>query len=156
MAIEIERRFLVDPMGDWRHASRRETCRQGYIQTSAPCSMRVRLLGNQIHYLKTKRGIHERNSNTPFLSRRQNTCWIISVRKPRSARPTICSEATTWEVDVFEGANQGLISSSGTEEPNQKIHLPEWGSKKFPEIVAISTRASHCIPTGNGPLPIPP
>ncbi|MEC7199771.1 MAG: adenylate cyclase, partial [Verrucomicrobiota bacterium] len=33
----------------------------------------------------------------------------------------------TWEVDVFEGANQGLILAEvELKEPNQKIHLPEW------------------------------
>ena len=33
----------------------------------------------------------------------------------------------TWEVDVFEGANQGLILAEvELKEPDQKIHLPEW------------------------------
>ena len=33
----------------------------------------------------------------------------------------------TWEVDVFEGANKGLILAEvELNEPNQKIYLPEW------------------------------
>ena len=131
MAIEIERRFLVDPMGDWRHASRRETCRQGYIQTSAPCSMRVRLLGNRgFITLKTKReGIarEEFEYSIPFEEAEYMLDHFCQQAQISQTRHYVTRGDLTWEVDGFERANQGLILAEvELKEPNQKIHLPEW------------------------------
>ncbi|MCW2244535.1 CYTH domain-containing protein [Azospirillum fermentarium] len=130
MAVEIERRFLVD-----RDVSR--LCRdgeriiQGYLPTTGQQTVRVRVAGAQ-GYLTIK-------------GKRQGCCreeheWEISPtlatevirhscdgRVIEKIRYRVRHAGLIWEIDVFEGANAGLvIAEVELESPDQPVPLPDW------------------------------
>ena len=131
MPLEIERRFLVDPEGDWRLAARKEICRQGYILTQAPCSMRVRIMGDQAYLtIKSQReGIAREEFEYPIPLEDANHmldhyCHEGQICKRRYYVPF---DGLTWEVDVFEGPNQGLILAEvELDHVNQEFRKPDW------------------------------
>lgn len=113
MAKEIERKFLV--LNDqWRDlVKKQDYYRQGYLNDAIQCSVRVRVANDQA-YLNIKSatlGI-ERNEYeypipmadaTEMLERFslgpviEKTRYFVDIGKH------------TWEIDVFEGDNQGLV-----------------------------------------------
>lgn len=121
MAVEIERKFLVDN-DDWRAAAGTGTpYRQGYLSTTAAapgtgapaCSVRVRIAGTRA-YLNIKSATvgltrseydypipvpdaEEMLENLRAGSLVEKTRYLVDVGEHR------------WEIDVFEGDNRGLI-----------------------------------------------
>lgn len=113
MATEIERKFLV-LNDDWRSQVKRQSpMRQGYLVGSEKASVRVRVAGDKA-YLNIK-------SATLNVTRKEyeiplplndadelldTLCEHPLIEKTRYYIPT---GDHTWEVDVFEGDNAGLI-----------------------------------------------
>jgi CYTH domain-containing protein len=135
MGIEIERKFLVDPDGTWNQAERHLHCHQGYISSLAPCSMRVRLLGGRGYLtMKSKRdGIQREEFEYEIPAEDashmlEHFCDAGLIEKTRYYTR---HEGMLWEVDVFEGANKGLILAEiELESTDQEIILPEWVLKE--------------------------
>ena len=135
MAIEIERRFLVDP-GHSMWSSAGVPIVQGYIPQASGGNLRVRIAGDKA-CLTTKRrvapGIRDEN-NTPIpvaiasaLLRTRCTGGIV-----KKVRHTLVICKRTWEVDVFQGDNEGLtIAEIELDYVGQPFQLPLWAG---PEI----------------------
>jgi adenylate cyclase len=130
MTIEIERKFLVrsDKLPELTQGVRIE---QAYIPTGNGSTVRVRLAGDQAFI-----AVKGRASN---LSRREYE-FAIPVADATEMLGTVCAEARvekrryllehaglTWEVDVFEGANEGLlVAEVELDTEDQFVELPEW------------------------------
>ena len=131
MATEIERKFLIKHVG-WRASADGGTrFQQGYLCRVVGRTVRVRLAGEQA-YLTIK-------GETVGLARAEYEYAIpvadaIQMLDQLCERPLI--EKTrylvphaglTWEVDVFEGANTGLIIAEiELVSAEQAIPLPDW------------------------------
>lgn len=113
MAKEIERKFLVKD-DSWRSSVvRQKAYRQGYISELNKCSIRVRVAGDVAH-LNIK-------SATLGISRQEYEYSLPvedaeAMLRDFSLGPVIAKtryfvehQGHTWEVDVFEGDNEGLI-----------------------------------------------
>lgn len=110
MAVEIERKFLVLP--GWVPRDAGDHIRQGYIAASPECSVRVRTRGDRA-YLTIK-------GPTLGLSRLEFE-YAIPVADAAEMLTRLCTAVVdkhrylevhghhTWEVDVFHGANEGLV-----------------------------------------------
>lgn len=113
MGIEIERKFLV--AGDaWRALSTRSTAmKQGYLSgEGGKASTRVRVEGGRAN-LNIKAAV--------VGSARAEYQYEIPLREAEEMLATLCvgvlaktrhyvaQDELTWEIDVFEGANAGLI-----------------------------------------------
>ena len=131
MGIEIERKYLV--RGDsWRqHASEGIRYRQGYLAGIEKCSVRLRIAGgsgflnikgatlgvqrSEYEYaipLKDAEEILERFCDRPLI---EKTRYLV----PHGRH--------TWEVDVFEGDNAGLVVAEvELKSSNEAPELPEW------------------------------
>jgi adenylate cyclase len=130
MAKEIERKFLVDParLGALVDGTR---IRQGFINTSNRAVVRVRLAG-QGAWL-TLKGRSEGAVRTEFE-------YEIPIQDAQQIIEEMCDDRVVtktrfrrdyadhlWEIDVFEGANAGLIVAEvelAGELDN--LQLPDW------------------------------
>lgn len=113
MATEIERKFLVATDG-WREGvSRSEPMYQGYLASTPTCAVRVRLEGDRARINIKSAGLdierREYEYDIPVDDAREileTLCGKRVVRKTRHYHP---AGAHTFEIDVFEGANEGLV-----------------------------------------------
>ena len=113
MPIEIERKFLLIDE-NWRlKADAGISMRQGYLSNNSKSSIRVRISGEQAN-LNIK-------SSTPGTVRREYE-YPIPVVEAEELLADLCHELLiekvryhvefsgfTWEIDVFSGANSGLV-----------------------------------------------
>lgn len=113
MALEIERKFLVCN-DDWRaRAGEGVRYRQGYLCNSEQASVRVRI-GDRQARLNIKSGglVMERlEFEFPIGLDEAEQLLEQVCRKPliEKTRFKIPQGRHCWEVDVFEGDNQGLV-----------------------------------------------
>ena len=130
MPTEIERKFLVKDDA-WRSLATGVAYCQGYIASSASRTVRVRVVGEQ-GYLTIKgasTGITRAEFEYPIplndaLELLSTLCEPPLIQKKRY---TIAHEGMVWEVDEFEGDNQGLIVAEvELTDAQQAIALPDW------------------------------
>jgi adenylate cyclase len=131
MASEIERKFLVT--GDFRpFAVSQHRIVQGYLTTNPDCTVRVRRMDDKA-FLTIKGG-----SSADGLERAE---WeyeipatdaeamlaLPGIQSLAKVRFKVPLGAHTWEVDVFEGVNAGLIVAEielGSRD--EAFERPEW------------------------------
>ena len=133
MGIEIERKFLV--MNDaWTTASGAGvSCRQGYLTYDPEKTVRVRIMGGKA-FLTIKgasngivRAEFEYEIPVPDAEVLLTHCDNL-VEKTRYF---ITHSGMRWELDVFEGANEGLILAElELESEQQPFDLPPWAGQE--------------------------
>lgn len=131
MAIEIEHKFLL-ANDDWRkHVSRSVKYRQGYLSSQPTSSIRVRTSNNHA-WLNIKTATvgthrHEYEYEIPLADANEilnNLCKKPLIEKTRYF---VTDDANLWEIDEFEGANQGLIVAEiELDETGQSFSKPLW------------------------------
>ncbi len=112
MGTEIERKFLVNGAA-WRDGAAAESCRQGYLAFGPPVAVRVRVMGEDAT-------LNIKTATTAI--RRSEFEYEIPMTDAEAILGTSCTGAIiektrhcveyggkTWEVDLFGGANAGLI-----------------------------------------------
>lgn len=131
MAIEIEHKFLL-ANDDWRkHVSRSVKYRQGYLSSQPTSSIRVRISDDHA-WLNIKSATigthrHEYEYEIPMVDADEilnNLC-----RKPliEKTRYFVNDDGNVWEIDEFEGDNQGLIVAEiELNETGQSFSKPLW------------------------------
>ena len=133
MAIEIERKFLV---GDdsWKAvADAGLDCRQGYLDAGQGLTVRVRIMGEK-GYLTIK-GATTRISRSEF-EYEIPVADAEAMLEPCSrvvekTRYIIKHAGMVWELDVFHGANAGLIMAEiELESEDQAFELPGWAGQE--------------------------
>jgi len=128
---EIEYKYLVDT-NKWNALKKPEgeLIVQGFIYNSKECVVRVRIKGNR-GFLTIKgetKGItrQEFEYEIPFEDA-EKMIDSFTDKHIRKVRYEIIIGKHTWEVDVFEGALQGLILAElEVDSEDEKFELPEW------------------------------
>lgn len=135
MGIEIERKFLIRDER-WRdEAGAGVYYSQGYLAGNPECSIRVRIAADQA-WLNIK--------SAHSTIRRLEYEYAIPVEEAREMMRHLCNgqavEKTrylveygehTWEVDVFEGANAGLVVAEiELDDEQEEFLLPPWTGKE--------------------------
>ena len=130
MGVEIERKFLVRHDGWRRAALSRVEIVQGYLANTAKSSIRLRVAGNAAT-LSVK-------GMTPGMSRDEFEYAIpepdakallnLAVGQPiEKTRRRISFGGSTWEVDIFGGANRGLVVAEiELQSESDTFEKPEW------------------------------
>ena len=130
MAQEIERKYLLKE-DSWRNLAEGTVYCQGYIATQDKTTVRVRIVGQQ-GYLTIK-GASIGYSRLEFE-------YPIPVEDAQEMLNTLCQRpfiekirykiawgGLIWEIDEFQGLNQGLILAEvELTHSNQDILLPPW------------------------------
>jgi len=135
MGTEIERKYLV--VSDaWRAAvARRRRFEQGYLAITADCAVRVRIDGDQAH-LNIKNATldierQEYEYPVPLSDAREMLDTLCVGRSLSKVRHWVEHRGDTWEVDVFEGANRGLVLAEiEVADREQPIAIPEWAGRE--------------------------
>ncbi|MBL1293259.1 MAG: CYTH domain-containing protein [Thiotrichales bacterium] len=141
MAQEIERKFLVKS-DDWRKdADDGLAMVQGYLQSGEKSSIRVRLAGDRA-WLNIK-------SATLGISRSEYE-YTIPLDDAKEMLANLCDQPLisktryhvnvaqhTWEVDVFDGDNEGLIVAEiELSAEDETFEIAEWAGDE----VSLETR----------------
>ncbi len=130
MGLEIERKFLIDKnvLGPLKNGYQ---IKQGYIKTVDFTTVRVRIRDKEAFLtLKSKnKGTTRLEFEYPIPLQDanemlENLCQSALVEKTRYL---VEHEGHTWEVDIFEGANQGLIIAEiELKSEDESFVLPKW------------------------------
>ena len=131
MPVEIERKFLVADESWRQDADQGVKIVQGYLVNVNECSVRVRMRGNGVCTLTTKlphsgfsryefEHTIEHDVARDLLSR----CGDAVVDK---VRYKIEHEGLIWEIDAFNGLNEGLtVAEVELEHEDQPFTRPAW------------------------------
>lgn len=143
MSIEIERRFLVKNES-WRpHVIRKLRIQQAYLANEANATVRVRIVDDRTATLTIK--------SHAAATCRQEFEYPIPLEDGRGllklrgsgllskVRHIVVSDGHTWEIDVFEGENAGLvIAELELDAIIQKVTLPDWVGREISGDVLYS------------------
>ncbi|MFO7974674.1 MAG: CYTH domain-containing protein [Candidatus Hydrogenedentota bacterium] len=131
MGKEIERKFLVKN-DSWREpASEGVSILQGYITTGPPIAVRVRIAGNKANLNLKKSTVDIVRDEFEYAIPSDEAAQLLGhfcvghiIEKRRYE---VVYNGCTWEIDVFEGANEGLVVAElelGSED--QVFDVPPW------------------------------
>jgi CYTH domain-containing protein len=134
MGKEIERKFLVQ--GDaWRKLAKGTHYRQGYLSTVKERTVRVRTIDDQsfltIKGISVGASRSEYEYEIPVVDANAMLDHLCERPLIEKFRYKIADQGHTWEIDEFEGENQGLIVAEielGAE--NESFNIPEWIGKE--------------------------
>lgn len=131
MGREIERKYLV--VNDaWRsNVVRRRRFEQGYLAITEDCAVRVRIDGDRAN-LNVKNATldierREYEYPVPLADAREMLESMCAGRVLSKLRHWVDHRGEIWEVDVFEGANRGLVLAEiEIETREQRFAIPDW------------------------------
>lgn len=131
MGIEIERKFLVDA-AQWNQVAKPagQKLQQGYIVDDDNRTVRLRIAGNAA-YLTFKSGTtgisrHEYEYAIPVNDATHLFEQFVKTGLEKT-RYCITYAGKLWEVDVFEGENEGLIVAEiELDSEDEQFDLPPW------------------------------
>jgi CYTH domain-containing protein len=135
MNLEIERKFLVTG-NSWREGATGVAFRQGYIGKDR--GVRVRLAGDKgFLTLKSKPlpdspiSRREYEYEIPAADAQEMLNTLCDGGIVEKTRFTVMHQGFLWEIDEFEGANQGLIVAEiELKNPEEQFPLPPWIGKE--------------------------
>ena len=135
MAIEIEHKFLL-ANNDWReHITRSVKYRQGYLSSLVTSSIRIRISDDHawINIKSATIGAHRHEYEYEIPLPDANEIINILCRKPliEKTRHFVIHDCNTWEIDEFDGDNQGLIIAEiELSQIGQTFSKPHWLGKE--------------------------
>ena len=112
MGEEIERKFLV--LGDlWRETAEGTRYRQGFLSTEPERTVRVRVAGPRGSITVKGKNVGARRAEfeyeIPMADAEQMLDTLCKRPLIEKVRYTLAIGPHTWEIDVFEGDNAGLV-----------------------------------------------
>jgi len=131
MATEIERKFLIKNTSWKKHAGKGIKYSQGYLVGSKHASVRVRLQGERA-YLNIKSatiGIarQEFEYEIPLADALEMLDTLCEKPLINKTRYHVKNDKHVWEIDVFEGDNDGLIVAEiELNNENEPFIKPDW------------------------------
>ena len=130
MGIEIERKFLV--INDhWKtDADGGTDFKQGYLTQAGSSSVRVRKEGDKanLNIKSAEMGIQRQEFEYPIpLDEADELLDLFCPRTVSKTRYEVIFAGKTWEIDVFEKDNQGLIVAEiELDSADEVFELPPW------------------------------
>lgn len=129
VALEIERKFLVRGQ-DWPAPVQSTPIRQGYLLTGSGRNLRIRQKGQR--FLLTFKAAADSISRHEFeyeVPADDGVAMLALCERPpiEKIRHVVRLGGHDWEVDVFEGVNDGLILAEvELSRADEQVDLPEW------------------------------
>ena len=130
MALEIERKFLLKN-DSWKGLVKEEIpIKQGYLNSEKERTVRVRIYG-EIGVLTIK-GKNNNLTRKEFeytipLSDALEMLKLAEMPIIEKTRFIVINAGNTWEIDVFEGVNKGLIVAEiELESETEEFEIPNW------------------------------
>lgn len=132
MEIEIERKYLIKSIDFIKHSFENNRIEQGYLNSHKKRAVRVRIKNNK-GYLTIK-GESNESGTTRFewekeiaLTEAQQLLAICEPEVISKTRYLVKSNHHTFEIDVFDGDNEGLIVAEiELKSENEVFKKPDW------------------------------
>ena len=133
---EIERKFLVN-IENWKPVGEGNKIKQGYLSVDPERTVRIRIVGDEA-FLTIKGKSHgikriELEYKIPINEAKElmKLCLDFPIEKIRYLEEKC---GLLWEIDVFEGNNEGLVLAEvELEDEDQQVNLPTWIAKEVSE-----------------------
>ncbi len=143
MGVEIERKFLV--RDGWLPAGEGVEIAQGYLTGAGEPTVRVRLKGDAAYLtikgLPTGISRAEFEYPIPVADAKELLATLASRRMIGKRRHLVEYAGHTWEVDVFDGDNAGLVVAEiELSHPDEKFALPPWAAEEVSGDFRYSNR----------------
>ena len=141
MGQEIERKFLISDES-WRNSADRGTrFRQGYLVGSKEASVRIRIEGDRanINIKSATLGVRrmEYEYTIPLDDAEELLDTLCEKPLIEKTRYHVHSGEHLWEIDVFEGDNEGLqVAEIELNDEDEQFERPPW----IGEEVSTDTR----------------
>ncbi len=137
MAAEIERKFLVAGDG-WRDEAEATPYRQGFLSTEPERTVRVRLAGSRGSITIKGKTIGARREEFEYEIPPDDAQRMLDTlcKRPliEKVRYTLPLGRHTWEIDVFEGENSGLVVAEiELESEDEAFDKPDWAGEEVTE-----------------------
>lgn len=134
MGEEIERKFLVTGDG-WRAGARGTRYRQGFLSTEPERVVRVRVAGARGWIAIKGTAIGARRTELEYEIPVADAELMLEklCKRPfvEKVRHTLMVGSHTWEVDVFEGQNEGLvIAEIELRSEDEAFEKPTWAGEE--------------------------
>ena len=130
MGLEIERKFLIKN-DSWKNEIKKTvSIRQGYLNSEVERTVRIRIQGEQ--GVLTIKGKNQNVTRKEFEYQipLDDAINLLSMcEKPiiEKTRFLIPSNRSTWEIDVFDGENKGLvIAEIELTSEEESFDIPNW------------------------------
>jgi adenylate cyclase len=112
MGEEIERKFLVVGQG-WRDEATGTPYRQGFLSTEPERTVRVRIAGDKGSITIKGKSLGARRAEfeyeIPVTDAEQMLDTLCQKPLIEKVRYSVRAGEHTWEIDVFQGVNAGLV-----------------------------------------------
>ncbi|MEL6345039.1 MAG: CYTH domain-containing protein [Myxococcota bacterium] len=129
MGKEIERKFLVSA-DHWREGATGTHFQQGYLTTDPDRTVRVRIAGEKAKLTIKGRSVGATRAEFEYPIPVEDAQQLLAMCTPPNIEKTrykIQHEGYTWEVDVFEGVNAGLIVAEvELQSEEEQPPIPDW------------------------------
>lgn len=129
MATEIERKFPVRDRSVLS-GSTGSPYRQGYLSTDPERTVRVRLAGSRAFLTIKGRSIGAVRAEFEYEIPATDAAELLALCECpaiEKRRHRIDHAGRTWEVDVFEGGNAGLVVAEiELPSPGTEVDIPDW------------------------------
>lgn len=131
MATEIERKFLVSGTEDWESICRTRTpIVQGYLATDRERSVRIRTSGEEARLTikgETRHGARPEFEYDVPTGEAEEILELCKKPLVEKVRYVVDHAGHAFEVDVFSGVNQGLITAEvELQRLDEPVSLPDW------------------------------
>ncbi len=143
MGVEIERKFLV--ISDlWQdQATAQSEIVQGYLAVAPDgITVRVRLRDDQatLTVKAAGDGLTRPEFEYPVpVADAEQLLVLCADRVVRKTRHLVPRGGVTWEVDVFAGANEGLVlAECELDRPDEQLELPPWVGREVTREIRYS------------------
>lgn len=134
MAIEIERKFTV-ANDAWKTKVRAQSYyKQGYLSSDPACSVRVRIADDHAFLNIKSATLGVRRSEFEYPIPRPDAEEMLAnlCRGPliEKTRYFVEHAGKTWEIDVFEGDNKGLVVAEiELNDADEVFEIPSWAGE---------------------------
>jgi CYTH domain-containing protein len=130
MGEEIERKFLVATEG-WRETAEGTRYRQGFLSTEPERTVRVRVAGPRGSITVKGKNVGARRAEfeyeIPVADAERMLDTLCKRPLIEKVRYTVAVAPHTWEIDVFEGENAGLVVAEiELRSEHEAFDKPEW------------------------------
>jgi adenylate cyclase len=139
MAIEIERKFTLKNNNWQQRVERSSRIRQGYLvsgmEPGQPSSVRVRIEADKaslnIKSVVLGRARHEFEYPIPLADAEYLLAELCKPHVIEKTRHIVMHAAQRWEIDVFEGLNQGLeMAEIELPDIDCGFAMPDWAGEE--------------------------
>ena len=127
---EIERKFLVSGEA-WRETAEGMRYRQGFLSTEPERTVRVRVAGSRGSITVKGKNVGARRAEfeyeIPVADAERMLDTLCQRPLIEKVRYTLAAGPHTWEIDVFEGSNAGLVVAEiELSSEDEAFEKPEW------------------------------